>query len=94
MAALSLSRTLRIAFWLLAAMALLAACGSDAPPSPTTPVATSSAGAPASSAPTGQSTAEHSAEPTTAPPTAERTPALEPLPPSPTPIGTSAPVSP
>lgn len=94
MAALSLSRTLRIAFWLLAAMALLAACGSDAPPSPTTPVVTSSAGADASTAPTPQSTADHSAEPTTAPPTAEHTPAPESLSPSPTPVSTSAPVGP
>lgn len=94
MAALSLSRTLSIAFWLLAAMALLAACGSDAPPSPTTPVATSSAGAPTSTAPTAQSTADHSAEPTTASPTAERTPAPESSPPSPTPVSTSAPVGP
>ena len=63
---LSVTRLLKAALWLLAAVALCAACGSDAPPPAATSVTTTPLEAPVSPAPTAVLTATPTAVPTTA----------------------------
>ncbi|MDE0579306.1 MAG: glutaminyl-peptide cyclotransferase [bacterium] len=81
---------MRIAIWLLAAITLTAACGSDAPPTTANSVATAPVEAPASPSPTAILTPLATAVPTTVPPTSvPSTPA--PTSPQPTAVATPAP---
>ena len=90
MAALTPTRTLLTAIWLLAVITLTAACGADAPAPPAASEVSAPTEAPASPAPVAAHTATPTAVPTTVPPTSEpSTPS--PTSPQPTAAATPAP---